>query len=395
MRQSALIFCLAGAFLLLAGGCKSLQREAPRPGRTSISSPLVVLPAETIGNYLIVEGKWDRHGPYHFLVDTGSSVTHVSPELAERYRSKNIPPAGIRPVMVKSAAGDIIKLPEITLSLIKLGDARFEDVPVLIYDCTPLSDHLGIKIDGILGFPLFRDTLMTLDYPQSRIIISPYNPAALVPGRTIAFNNDHRTPQIPLDLGQVQIDALIDSGSDAALNLNPQGLTLDYAVKPRPAVIMGTLSGDHLQYAARLQDSLSIGDYVVRQPLVYLTDGFTSLGGDVLRHFSLTFDQERNRVTIYRESRDPIYIPAKRSTGLTFSKTPAYWRVAGVVPDTPASVSGVQAADLVSRINGEPITQWNLGRYEQLIREASEITYTFLSGTTESSRTLQVIALVP
>jgi len=115
----------------------------------------------------------------------------------------------------------------------------------------------------------------------------------------------------------------------------------------------------------------------------------------VLRHFSLTFDQERNRVTIYRESRDPIYIPAKRSTGLTFSKTPAYWRVAGVVPDTPASVSGVQAGDLVSRINGEPITQWNLGRYEQLIREASEITYTFLSGTTESSRTLQVIALVP
>jgi hypothetical protein len=395
MRPTALILCLAGAFLLIAGGCKTLHREAPRPGRTNLSSPLVVLPAETIGNYLIIEAKWDRHGPYHFLVDTGSSVTHVSPELADRYRSKNIPPAGIPPVRVKSAAGEIIKLPETTLRLIELGDARFEDVPVLIYDCTPLSDHLGIKIDGILGFPLFRDTLLTLDYPQSRLIISPYNPAALVPGRTIAFNNDHRTPLIPLELGTGQIAALIDSGSDAALTLNPQGLALAYAVPPRPAVLMGTLSGDEMQDAARLQDSLRIGDYVIQQPLVYLTNGFNTLGGEVLRHFSLTFDQERNQVTIYRESRDPIYIPAKRSTGLAFSKTPAYWRVAGVVPDTPASASGVQAGDLVSRINGEPITHWNLSRYERLVREASEITYTFLSGSTETPRTLQVIALVP
>ena len=36
------------------------------------------------------------------------------------------------------------------------------DVDVLIYDCEPLSAHLGVRIDGVLGFPLFRETLLTL-----------------------------------------------------------------------------------------------------------------------------------------------------------------------------------------------------------------------------------------
>lgn len=386
---------IVAVFLLFAGGCKTLQREASRPGRTSFSTPLVVIPAVSIGNYLVIEAKWDRHGPYHFLVDTGSSVTHVSPELATRYRLKNVPPAGIPPVRVKSATGEVVQLPETILNLIELGDARFEEVPALIYDCAPLSAHLGIKIDGILGFPFFRDTLLTLDYPHSRLIVSPYNPAALVPGSPLEFNSELRTPLISVKLGDQQVTALIDSGSDVGLTLNPADLQLNYTTTPRPAALVGTLTGDHMQHAGRLQDTLTIGDYRLRQPIVYLTQGYNTLGGEVLRHFSLTFDQERNRVTFYRDSREPIYLPTKRNTGLSFSKTPAYWRVAGVVPGTPASAAGVQAGELVSRINGEPVAQWDFARYEQLIRNASKITYTFLRGTEESARTLDVISLVP
>jgi hypothetical protein len=50
-----------------------------------------------IGNVLVVEDKWDKFGPYHFIVDTGSSVTLVSPDLAKRYASEESPPRTTSP----------------------------------------------------------------------------------------------------------------------------------------------------------------------------------------------------------------------------------------------------------------------------------------------------------
>jgi len=92
--------------LALVTGCISFHREPPRPGRTKLDSPPVILSALTVSNYLVVEAKWDKHGPYHFLIDTGASVTLVSPELAARYGVKNPFPPDTPLVRVKSAGGD-------------------------------------------------------------------------------------------------------------------------------------------------------------------------------------------------------------------------------------------------------------------------------------------------
>lgn len=394
-RWRGLVLCGIAGFAGLLGGCLTWHHEPPRPGRTTLDSPLVVLPATKLGNYLVIESKWDRHGPYHFLIDTGAAVTLVSPELARRYPAENAPPETIPQVRVKSSRGDTTVLPSTTLSHIVLGGARFEDVKVLIYDCQPLSAHLGVKIDGILGFPLFRETLLTLDYPQSRVILTPREPVTLVPGCPIPFNNSNHTPLIPIKIGDQSLIALIDSGSDAALSLNPAGLTLNYASAPRPGVLVGTLTSDHLQEVGRLSQPLAIGDYTINRPIVDLTDELSALGGEVLKHFTVTFDQEHNRVVFYRKNLLPVDLPPKRSTGLSFEKTPAYWRVASVVPDSPAYRAGVQSGDIVSHINGEPIARWDLRRYEELLSRAGEVTYTFLQGTQETARTLAVFDLVP
>lgn len=386
---------LSSALCLLLAGCVSFHREAPRPGRTTLSSPLIVLPAQNIGGYLIIEAKWDRSGPYHFLIDTGSSVTLVSPEFAKRYAAKNAPPSAAPEVHVKSATGESVLLPPTTLRRLELGDARFEDIPALISDCTPLSAHLGVKIDGILGFPLFRETLLTLDYPHSRVVLNPAYSAPLQPGATIPFNNTSRTPLIPIELGDTTFIALVDSGSDAPLSLNPVGLQPSYAVAPRAGPTVSTLTGDHTQQVGRLAGTLMIGHYTLARPLIEVTDELSAIGGQVLKNFIVTFNQERSQVTFYREATEPIAFGPARSTGLSFSKTPVYWRVAGVIPDSPAALAQVQLGDLITRINGEPVAQWDLRRYEQLVAAAPEIMFTFLNGTKETNVTLKVFELVP
>lgn len=394
LRRPALAL-LAAAGLLLLAGCLGFRREPPRPGRTTLDSPLVVLPATPMASFLVIQAKWDKHGPYHFLIDTGASVTLVSPELAARYGDKNALPPSTPLVRVRSAEGETALLTPATLRRLELGDARFEDVQVLVYDCEQLSAHFGVKIDGILGFPLFRETLLTLDYPRSRVLLEPRTPAPLLPGVTIPFNNDRRTPIIPVNIGDLSFIALIDSGSDASLTLNPIGLQPEFSVLPRAGVTFATLSGDREQRIGRIAHPLGVGGYLIESPVTDLTEDLSSIGSGVLRHFTVTFDQERSQVTFYRDTPGPVPPAAQRSSGLSFSKTPAYWRIAGVVPGSPAAEVGVQRGDLVTRINGEPVAKWNLRRYEQLVASATDIAFTFLNGNRETERRVKVFDLVP
>jgi len=390
---------LFAAMALLLGGCSTLpeafHRTPPRPGRTTLGSPLVMVPAQTLDNYLIVETRWDRNGPYHFLIDTGSSVSLVTPALAKRYASANPPAPDAPHVRVKSADGNIAELAPATLRRLELGDARFDDVPVLIYDCSALSAHLGVKIDGVLGFPLFRETLLTLDYPRSRVVFQPLNSTALIPGTTLPLDDANKTPLIHLGLGDRSFVALIDSGSDAPLSLNPVGLEPRFANGPRPGATVGTLTGDRPQQIGRLAETLSIGDFTLPRPVVDLTDELSAVGGAVLKNFAVTFDQLRDRVTFQRDTHEPIISPSHRSAGVSFTKTPAYWRIAGVVTDSPAAAAGVQSGDLVTRINGEPITRWDLTRFEQLVATADTISFSFLIGTAETEKRIPVFELVP
>jgi C-terminal processing protease CtpA/Prc len=158
---------------------------------------------------------------------------------------------------------------------------------------------------------------------------------------------------------------------------------------------VGTLTGDHALLVTRLNQTLKIAGQSFPTPIVHLTDELSSLGGEVLRYFSITFDQTKQQISFQRDSRRPVQQPPLRGTGLKFRKTPAYWRVINIVPNSPANDAQLDTAVLVSRINGEPVAAWDFLRYEQLITEAQEITYTLLHGTIETSITLPVADLVP
>lgn len=394
MKAGHARFLVAVAIALLVAGCSTggAKRAPARPLRTTVESTRVVVPAQLVGNFLVVETKWDRFGPYRFLIDTGSSVTLVTPALAKRYPGWSSPTA---PRRVMGADGAVVELPEASLRRLQLGGVRFDDVPVLLYDCAAFSAHLGVKIDGVLGFPLFRDTVLTLDYPGSRVVLERPKDAVPARGTVLGFDDGRKTPFVPVKLGDRTIVALIDSGSDMAFSLNPIGLEPQFAFGPTVGGTVGTLAGERTQRIGRLSETLTIGEYSFPRPIVDLADELSAIGGGMLRHFAVTFDQTNDRVTFHRESAEPVTMPARKSAGVSFNKTAAYWRVAGTVPRSPAEAAGVQLGDLVTRINGEPVARWDLRRYEQLVATATEITFTFLQGTAETEKRVAVFELVP
>jgi hypothetical protein len=390
-----LALALSALAVLLTSGCFGVGHSAPKPGLTYVGSRPVTLPCSVLDDVPIVETKWDKFGPYHFVIDTGSSVTLVSPELAKRYLSESSPTPYLPQVRVRSSGGASTLLSPVTLKSIHLGKARFEYVPALVYDCADLTAQFGVKIDGILGFPLFQSAVLTIDYPHERIVLRSRIPDDGIPGEAIVFDNTAKTPLIPIRLGDRELLALIDTGSSAALSINPAGLSPKFGFGPVPGPTIGTLTGDRATRVGRLADVVRLGSFDIARPVADLTDELSSLGGGLLRNFVITFDREHDEVFFERDASEPLAIPSIRGTGLSFRKTPAYWKVAGVVPGSPADKAGVRAGDLVSRINGEPVDNWDLPRFERLRTTADPIAFTFIDGAQETVKPLAIVDLVP
>ena len=120
--------------LFFSSGCLSSSRRSP--ARTIVEAQTTTLPARVISNFFVVESKLSDGKTYRFIVDTGSTATLVSPDLAKRFAMKERHGAPRRKIQVRSASGGEIDLESITLRQLNLGDALFEKVPALIFDFT-------------------------------------------------------------------------------------------------------------------------------------------------------------------------------------------------------------------------------------------------------------------
>ncbi|HEY3755172.1 MAG TPA: aspartyl protease family protein [Opitutaceae bacterium] len=385
------------AAVVATAGCVSPSSRTGTPSGTRISDNGVVLPAQIRGDAMIIATKGPHGAVYHFLVDTGSSRTLVSPEVAKALPAKG-PPPDPGQIEVRAADGTTTLLPASMLGRLSLGGARFDAVPVLIYDCSTLSDELGEKIDGVLGFSLFKDAVLTLDYPRARVLITPPRPPDHSNSSAVfEMSPGNNIPVIVLQMADRKIYAIVDSGKDVPLSLNRMvARQSDYAYGPVSGTMVHDLRGDRRQRIGRLAVDLYIGDYTVPHPIAELTEDYLStIGGGILKFFAVTFDQPNGEVCFNRSARASISIPSERGTGLGFIHSPAYWRVAGVMPGSPAESASVKVGDLVTQINGEPVEAWGRSRYDALLASATEVRLTFLAGTRQFERTVPVVSLVP
>jgi hypothetical protein len=354
-------------------------------------SPVAVtVPASVIADFFIVEAHVAGQGPFNFVVDTGSSVSLVSPALARRVGA--LPRAALE---IRSPSQRTTTLPAVTLPRLDLGAAHFSDVRAAVFDFGDLSRQLGKRIDGIVGFPVFRDVVFTIDYPARRLVIDPQGSLTGWIGDAIDCHGDGDLPLASLDVGGRRVIALIDTGSDSALVLNPGTDAARFVRGSRRGTVRATISGDEPQFIGRLAADVRIGPHRVETPVVEMAEGLPSLGNGVLKHFAVTFDPRHQRMALRRDASSPVQIAAQRSVGLGFARGEADWRVAAVVPDTPAEALDIRVGDRCVRINGERTSEWPLERYQSLLRTSQTVTFTFASASgRETEWRLPVVELV-
>jgi hypothetical protein len=99
-----------------------------------------------------------------FVVDTASSITVVSPALAERI---GLPSSGSREVLTHVDAGC---LPVARLEGLQIGRRVIPPLDVLVADLDALWRH-DRRIEGVLGQDAFAGTNLLIDYRKRRLTI--------------------------------------------------------------------------------------------------------------------------------------------------------------------------------------------------------------------------------
>jgi predicted aspartyl protease len=102
-------------------------------------------------------------GPFVFTLDTGATMTLVSPEVAQM--------AGLEVIGKGEATGAGGKI-VVSLSRaadVTVGTAEVQDLPVGIIDVAPLGGAMGTKIDGILGHNFLQMFRVTIDYRNEKL----------------------------------------------------------------------------------------------------------------------------------------------------------------------------------------------------------------------------------
>jgi predicted aspartyl protease len=137
-------------------GVESFARSA----KTEVSIRLAN-PAKPL---LLVDVYANGRGPFQFAIDTGTSTTATTPELAKELGLKTSP---IGPVTTGGAHVDVKTG---TLTSFQVGGAKIDNMPVVVADFfTMLSNAIGVKLDGIVGYNFLRNYQVVIDYPSETL----------------------------------------------------------------------------------------------------------------------------------------------------------------------------------------------------------------------------------
>jgi predicted aspartyl protease len=110
---------------------------------------------------ILVEVHANGRGPFQFAIDTGTSTSAITPDLARQLG------VSASPIGAATTGGAPVAVTAGVLDSFQVGGARIQDMPVVVADFfATLSEAVGTRLDGIVGYNFLRNYKVALDYPN-------------------------------------------------------------------------------------------------------------------------------------------------------------------------------------------------------------------------------------
>ena len=349
----------------------------PTGGRIEDGAASVSLPFRLLNNHIYVDVSVNGKGPYTFIVDTGGHCL-ISPELVTGLGLKIVGAAPMSGAGEKTASSGFTHVADIALGSLHMRDQLGFAAP--IYD--PSIE--GIRVDGMVGFELFRRFAVQIDYGHHVITLtdpSRFDPKGAGTPTPFVFYDHLPSVQGLIDDLPARFD--IDTGSRSEVDITspfiaahdlraryPKGVT---------AVTGWGVGGPSHSYVVRLP-SLTLGsDMRVNNPVAGLSQdrrGSISdpnyegnIGSGFLKHFVVTFDYAHQYMWL-KPLPPPGWVDIgqfDRAGMWINSKTDGYL-VTDVSAQGPAARAGIQVGDVITRLDGKATKFDELSEARTLLR---------------------------
>ena len=274
----------------LATGQKPTQ---PSSGRIALVAPIELIHDKPYVDVLV-----NGRGPYRFLIDTGTGTQAlITPELVHELGIQSVGHARLTdPSGLGEQRSDVV-----WVESIKIGSVEFEEVEAVQHRL--FREEQNCK--GVLGFALFEDYLLTLDYPGRKMMLTAGTLPEHAAGSILPLRLKDGVPIATLQIDGFDVDAQIDSGGDG-LSL-PDAIASQMKFQSTP-VEYGTAESLTTRFslrAARLQRDVRLGPYVFRKAFVEINSAFplVNIGSTPLKNFVITFDQQEGLMQLYSKQR--------------------------------------------------------------------------------------------
>ena len=295
---------------------------------------------------------------------------------------------------------------------------------IILDESINFSSHVGIPVNGIIGYQFFKNHPVEIDYMGRKITV--YNDEKIFRNRsrrfqefpvTIEGNKPYLIAGVEMTAQKVDSKLLVDLGNSDAVWLFPK-LIEDF-VYNRPNIddYLGQgFNGDIFGKRSRIH-RLYIGDYIFEKPLTAMPDEYSiqnlklvpdrkgSIGSDILRRFTIIFNYPEKQLFFRKNTNfndpflfnksgldiqhdgmtwesDLVKVETKKSTydsegtkvfdakegfQYSFVLKPKY-SVSGCRTDAPCYIAGLRKNDKIISINKRKAGNYTLQRINDLMR---------------------------
>ena len=388
MRKSSGLFFLTTLFVL--GSLLHSRAQSVVFSGTDLlqGQKKVSIPFRFIHNFIILDVRIYGTLPIHLIYDTGAEhiilFKREYTDLLGAQYDKRIPVIGsdlsrqIYALITRNAIIELQGLPGTPYDLLVLEEDYFN-----------LDEIVGTAIDGLIGGGFFRNLVINIDYRNQRLNL--YDPAhfeipkgfMVVPVR-IKTNKPYVDGEASLQDGTVvSVDLLVDTGAGVPLllhnNSHPSLKLPEHHIRGK----LGMGLGGYLEgYIGRI-NKLSVGDFEffgvltsfqdIKEEWLVDQDRFRNgiLGNQMLSRFSVYFDYNRGQMMIkpYSTRQKPFLMDRSGMVIFAYGVEFDQYVIKDILPNSPALEVGLQAEDIIVKIQGFPSHLYTLDGINHILQK--------------------------
>jgi len=388
--HKVLVFLLISQLIVNKRSIAQIKTEPLRFGfEIEDNKKSVSIPFELINNLMVVDVLFQGVVPLKFIIDTGVTNTVLIEKL---YADVLEIEPDRKMSLVGAAGGKEVEAFIVNSISINLKGIKGSQIPLLILaeDYLKLEESMGIKVHGILGYDLFKNFVVKIDYINHIITFFEHDKFKKAPWwyRSVDLKVENTKPYIfqtimLSDSTTINAKLMIDTGASHSLMLH-QNRDSSISIPENNirdilgAGIAGTIEGHVGRVNLVEMEDYQMEEVIARFPdkgfyseIIENTERHGTIGGGILTRFNMYLNYKDERLYIkknkrFRESFD--YNMSGMSViamGELFLKP--YYVIEEIRENTPASRVDLKAKDVILEMNGYYGRELNLSKINEIL----------------------------